>query len=104
MGPERIDPQQFGLENSHPTKSSDCYALGMVIYETVSGKLPFHQHADLTVITKVLAGERPSRGPGFTEGLWKMLRTCWKPQPSDRPSIEDVLLCLKSMPFKLYKK
>jgi hypothetical protein len=95
MGPELIDPQRFGFENSCPTKSSDCYALGMVIYETISGSLPFHKHTDLTVFVKVLAGERPPRGAGFAEGLWKMLELCWKPQPNSRPSIEDVLRCLE---------
>ena len=94
MSPELIDPQRFGLENSPPTKSSDCYALGMVIYETISGHLPFHQHADLTVFVRVLAGERPVRGAGFAESLWKMMAQCWTPQANDRPSIQDVLLCL----------
>ncbi|KAF9645013.1 kinase-like protein [Thelephora ganbajun] len=95
MGPELINPQQFGLKDNRATKSSDCYALGMVIYETISGKLPFHQHGDLTVFTKVLAGERPVRGVEFTESLWRMLRLCWKPQPNNRPRIEDVLLYLE---------
>ena len=94
MSPELIDPQRFGLDNSRPTKSSDCYALGMVIYETISGHLPFHQHADLTVFVKVLGGERPTRGAGFAESLWKMLAQCWMPQSNDRPSIQDVLQCL----------
>ena len=94
MGPELIAPQRFGLEKSRPTKSSDCYALGMVIYETISGHLPFHKHTDLTVFTKVLEGERPPRGARFTGGLWEMLELCWTPQPDSRPSIEDVLQCL----------
>jgi len=94
MGPELIDPQRFGLKNNCPTKSSDCYALGMVIYETISGNPPFHQHGDLTVFMKVLAGERPTRGPGIADGLWRMLRQCWRPHPGNRPIIEDVLLCL----------
>ena len=95
MSPELIDPQRFGLENGRPTKDSDCYALGMVVYETISGNIPFHQHGDMTVFMKVVAGERPARGVGFTESLWKMLELCWAPQPNNRPSIKEVLQCLQ---------
>ena len=94
MSPELIDPQRFGFERSRPTKHSDCYALGMVIYETISGHLPFHQHGDLTVFVKVLAGERPPREAGFTDGLWKMLESCWAPQPNSRPNVSDILRIL----------
>ena len=96
MGPELIDPQRFGLKNGRPTKYSDCYALGMVIYETISGQVPFHKHADLTVFVKVLEGVRPSRWAGFTDDLWEMLELCWAPQPNTRPNIEYILHCLES--------
>jgi len=37
MSPELLDPERFGLPDSpeanRPTRRSDCYALGMVIYE-----------------------------------------------------------------------
>ena len=98
MSPELIDPQRFGFKNSRPTKPSDCYALGMVIYETVSGHLPFHEDKDLTVFVKVLNGERPPREVLFTDSLWKMLGRCWEPQPDARPSIEGVLRCLEMEP------
>jgi len=97
MSPELIDPQKFGFRNSRPTKFSDCYALGMVIYETISGHLPFHEHTDLTVFVNVLKGERPHRGVGFTDTLWEMLKLCWMPQPKARPSIWDVLRCLEGV-------
>jgi len=83
------------LENSRPTKSSDCYALAMVVYETITGHLPFHEHADLTVFVKVLKDMRPPREPGFADSLWETLELCWAPQPSARPNIEDVLCCLE---------
>ena len=69
----------------------------MVIYETIGGRLPFHQHADLTVFVKVLAGKRPTREAGFGESLWKMVTRCWAPQPKVRPSIQDVLQCLDTV-------
>ena len=95
MSPELIDPQRFGFQTSRQTKSSDCYALGMVIYETISGHLPFRGDADPTVFVKVLSGTRPPRGVLFTDSLWKMLERCWEPQPDARPSIDDVLQCLE---------
>jgi len=36
MSPELLDPERFGVtesEGNRPTRQSDCYALGMVIYE-----------------------------------------------------------------------
>ena len=33
MSPELIDPEQFGVKGNRPTKTSDCFAFGMVIYE-----------------------------------------------------------------------
>jgi len=46
---------------------------------------------------KVIAGEHPPREAGFTDDLWKMLERCWASQPTDRPSIEDVLLRLEGV-------
>ena len=95
MGPELIAPQEFGLKTSQPTKSSDCYSLGMVIYETISGNLPFHEDTDIMVFLKVVRGERPHHDTRFTERLWEKLEHCWMHRPDDRPSIEDVLQCLE---------
>jgi len=36
MSPELLDPERLGMpesEGNRPTRQSDCYALGMVIYE-----------------------------------------------------------------------
>ena len=40
MSPELLDPELFGIpqsEGDRPTRQSDCYALGMVIYEVGVG-------------------------------------------------------------------
>jgi len=96
MSPERLHPDQFGFEDSRPTKESDCYALGMVIYEVLSEQTPFAQLMDLIVMRKVVDGEHPARPEGakgvwFTDGLWGTMELCWATRPENRPDIAAVL-------------
>ena len=95
MSPELLAPEQA----DRPTKSSDCYALGMVIYEVLSGRTPFHQLQNHIVVQRVIEGLRPGRPEGeegvwFTDELWGMVERCWTPGPDNRPSINTVLECL----------
>lgn len=102
MSPELLDPPEFGLEDGHPTKKSDIYALGMVVYEVLSGQLPFPGCKDPIVILKIMKGEHPIRprgakGAWFNDELWKMLEVCWKPNRDDRPDLETLLHCLEGV-------
>ena len=103
MSPELIEPEKFDLKKGIPTKESDCYALGMVIYEVLSGWTPFSPSKAPAVMQKVLDGKRPGRPEGregtlFTDGIWEVVELCWKPQPSDRISARDVLRGLGETP------
>ena len=100
MSPELFYPENFGLTDSHPTKRSDCYALGMVIYEVLSGRVTFPRHNTCAVVAKVSRGERPGQPRGaerkwFTDDVWMMLQRCWAPKRDHRPKTEDVLRCLE---------
>ena len=100
MSPELLDPDHFNFKNGRPTKESDCYALGMVVYEVLRGRAPFALCTNFVVMRKVIEGERPGRPEGlervwFTDDLWRMLQLCWSPQPKNRPTLEAVLECLK---------
>ena len=96
MSPELLHPEHFDFKDSRPTKASDCYALGMVILEVLSGRAPYDQFTQLVVTWMVIEGTLPERpeGPWFTDDLWRTLERCWSPQPKDRPAIEVVLGCL----------
>ena len=95
MSPELLTPLVIGSKAIRPTIFSDYYSLGMVIYETISGHRPFHGDTDFMTTVKVLGGEHPRQGAEFTQELWGMLERCWASQPSERPSIGDVLRCLE---------
>ena len=98
MSPELLDPPS--PSRGHPTRQSDCYALGMVIYEVLSGQAPFSQDTDHVVMRKVLEGGHPDRPQGaqgklFPDGIWEMLEGCWERQPSNRPTLAAILRCLQ---------
>ena len=99
MSPELLDPDLLGLKDSRPTKESDCYALGMVVLEVLSGQPPFASYKDFIVMRKVIDGERPARPEGperawFTDRLWGLLEACWERTPGHRPTAEVALHCL----------
>ena len=96
MSPELLHPEEFGCRESRPTKQSDCYALGMVIFEVLSGEPPFARDQDYIVMRKVIGGERPKmpESEWFTYRLWRTMEQCWSPQLKNRPTAEAVLECL----------
>ena len=99
MSPELFDPE---IENHNPTEYSDRYALGMVMYEVLSGHAPFYTSKIWAVSGKVLKGDRPERPQGaegvwFIGEIWKVLQTCWTHQAENRARIEDVLQCLEEV-------
>ena len=102
MSPELLHPSEFGLKDHRPTIESDCYALGMVIYEVLSGKIPFATSLNIIVQRMIVDGGRPERpggvqGSWFTNDLWGMLNCCWATQPKSRPGIRAVFECLEQI-------
>ena len=116
MSPELLDPDQFGISDSRPTKQSDCYALGMVVYEVradtiiptsaevrlvyhqvLYGKAPYWEMTnEAAVITAIMRGDRPPKPEamenlGLTDQLWELVEQCWSADTSARPDVRTVL-------------
>ena len=93
MAPELLDPPRVG-SNGHPTCESNCYALGMDVYEVdwlrssrlslvhpsqvLTGLRPFHRLYTYEPVPAVLSGERlewphGAETLGFSNELWGLV-------------------------------
>ncbi|CAE6433404.1 unnamed protein product [Rhizoctonia solani] len=91
-------------ETSPHTEASDVYALGMTIYETMTGKAPYHGKGETNVMLLVTVKkefpERPESIPndgGSGDDLWKLLVRCWSFDPTLRPSADEVTTTMKNI-------
>jgi len=106
MSPELLVPGDFGMmDDRRPTRQSDCYALGMVIYEVLSGQSPYHKYTQGFAICKIIDGKRPKKPRmaarlGFTGELWEILEQCWLEDRNQRPDVDVILSTLNAaIPF-----
>ncbi|KAF9648265.1 kinase-like protein [Thelephora ganbajun] len=101
MAPELLVPSRFKLDKCTPTKEADVYAMAMVIYQVLTGTLPFGKLSGSEVVFKVLGGDKPSKPAnalelGLFDKVWKLLEGCWQTERTLRPSVKDVLGRIKA--------
>ncbi|KXN89296.1 Peptidyl-prolyl cis-trans isomerase A2 [Leucoagaricus sp. SymC.cos] len=65
-----------------PTKKSDMYSITCVMYEVLTGCIPYHEVLrDAMVILKVMSGAQPSKpssfdGSEWTNEIWDVMEQC----------------------------
>jgi serine/threonine protein kinase/dienelactone hydrolase len=83
--PDYMAPEQ--VEGRAVTAATDVYALGVVVYEMVTGERPFSADTPLATALKRLQGPPPSprkRVPQLDRNWERVILRCLAPDPADR--------------------
>ncbi|CAM6024249.1 unnamed protein product [Sphagnum balticum] len=75
------------------TDKADVYSYAMLCYEILTGSIPFesHRRSDYDL---VLSGTRPELPAILSEGLRRLLESCWQTDPEQRPNFEQITCVL----------
>ncbi len=98
--PAFMSPEQAGESLEGVGPCSDVYALGAILYNMLSGKLPFDERTPLQTVLKVISPEmpRPLRDvrPEVPEELDHICMKCLRKQPTKRyETAEKLALALR---------
>jgi serine/threonine protein kinase len=97
MAPE-VFTQNYGFK-------ADVFSFGMVMYELLTCKLPWHSDPRGLWISQVMraivAGDRPVIDEPCLihapEGFVTLMKQCWRTNPKERPTFDEVLLTLHEL-------
>ena len=72
------------LRGESPDHRADLWALGVVLYEAASGRLPFQGRTGFEISSAIMR-ELPSQlGPPVSPGLWAVIQRCLAKEPAQR--------------------
>lgn len=104
-----MPPEAFQISYS-PTKASDIYSYGILLWSIVTGKQPYAYAKSSLVRIRIPEGDRPSldeirsqaAGLAGLTGLINLMERCWDTRPKQRPS---ALMCTTEAEelFKMHK-
>ena len=63
---------------------TDLWALGVVLYETASGRLPFEGRTGFEISSAILREQPKPLGPPVPPGLWSVIQRCLAKVPTQR--------------------
>ncbi|XP_063436511.1 ALK tyrosine kinase receptor-like [Mytilus trossulus] len=91
MSPESFSEGMF-------SSKSDVWSFGVLMWEIFSyAQTPYGTDNNTTVVTLILKGQRLQQPSACKPTIYDIMCSCWKTDPVERPSFQDLLLHLETL-------
>jgi len=81
-------PEVFN--NKYYTEKADVYSFGVLMYEILTKKQPFHDQPSFNIAIIVTKGGRPTIPKDMPKHWVKLMKDCWHEKPSKRPPFPKI--------------
>ncbi|XP_022086324.1 uncharacterized protein LOC110976918 isoform X2 [Acanthaster planci] len=94
MAPELMENTASSL-----TDKVDVYSFGVIMWEMLTGLIPYKGLSVFQVLDAVQKKKRPDIPESCPQPLRCLIKSCWEHKPNKRPSFKDILISLEALAF-----
>jgi len=81
-------------------EKSDVFSFGIVLWEMITGSIPFEGMDPIQAGIAVATGKlRPEIPVDCNKDWAAVIQKCWKENPAERPSFDQIMTTLKNISF-----
>lgn len=84
-------------ESAPYTKKADVFSFGMVLWEMVTGKIPFEGKTPLQVVRALDTGSRPDLPEDLHPAFTQLITECWAQDMNARPTFNEIVERLQGL-------
>ncbi|RHZ89765.1 hypothetical protein Glove_11g29 [Diversispora epigaea] len=87
------------------TKKSDIYSLGILMWEVITGEIPFDEHEHSIVLqVDIINGYRPEIYKNIPQEYADLMKQCWDGNPDNRPDANTIYKKMELLIKSIYNE